>query len=251
MDGARHAVHRGLLEAARSRVSEGLTALAEVGHALAMSAADSPEGRASAPDSTAEILTRARRGDDAARDALFARHETRLRLFVRYRLGRVLARRVEVDDVVQETQLRAIAGLHRFDGGGEGDFFRFLRTLARHVIADIARAARSQKRSARLVRLDRSDWSRAGASEGAVASRGSGPLTRALAAEQALTLELAYEALPSDYRRVIALRQFEGRPAREVGAALGSTEGAVHALYRRALLAWAREAQARGLSPDA
>jgi DNA-directed RNA polymerase specialized sigma24 family protein len=44
---------------------------------------------------------------------------------------------------------------------------------------------------------------------------------------------------------VIVMRQLEQRPAREVAELTGSTEQAVHALYRRALTAWAAATEAR------
>jgi DNA-directed RNA polymerase specialized sigma24 family protein len=47
----------------------------------------------------------------------------------------------------------------------------------------------------------------------------------------------------------LTLRQFEGRAAREVAGLLGSTEQAVHALYRRALAAWADAADVRAQEP--
>ncbi|MBI1850325.1 MAG: sigma-70 family RNA polymerase sigma factor [Planctomycetes bacterium] len=195
------------------------------------------------------MLGRVRAGDAGAREALFARHAGRLRLYVRHRLGRALLRCVEPDDVVQETYLRAVGGLERFDGGGDSAFFRFLCALARHVVADVARAARAQKRSARHVRLDRSGWSRVGIGESAVAGSSGGPLTRILAAEDTAILERAFLALPARYRRVIALRQLEGRSARDVAAVMGSTEGAIHALFRRALTEWGLELERLGGAP--
>jgi DNA-directed RNA polymerase specialized sigma24 family protein len=117
--------------------------------------------------------------------------------------------------------------------------------LARHVLADAARAARRRKRDARHVRLDRSGWTRAGLAESALPGDAAGPFTRAALAEGFGVLERTFAALPSRYRRVIVLRQLEQRPAREVATLTGSTEQAVHALYRRALAAWASAAGGR------
>jgi RNA polymerase sigma-70 factor (ECF subfamily) len=189
-------------------------------------------------------LTRAARGDRSACDALFARHAEKLRLYVEFRLGRALARRVEVEDVVQETFLRAWRDLATTTLSGDGAFFGWLSTIARHVIADVARAARAQKRQGEAVTLERSSWSRAGALDPAESS--AGPATRAARDELRTNLRTAFLALSPAHRRVIALRQFEQRSARESAPRLGCSELAVHALFRRALDAWAREFERLG-----
>lgn len=194
---------------------------------------------------TAGLLLRIRAGDEEAWTPLFERFHGRLRLYVRHRLGRALGARVEVEDVVQETWLRAFAAVEGFEAAGESAFLRFLTTLARHVIADLARAARAAKRDGRERRLDRTAWSTAGGAA-AVAARTRGPATRVEAAEEARLLEEAFARLSPEHRVVIALRQFEQLPAAEVAARTGRTTGAVHALYRRALTAWGAEFEAGG-----
>ncbi len=192
----------------------------------------------------ADLVARVRSGDAAAWGPLLGRFEGRLRLYVRYRLGRALAQRVDVDDVLQETWLRALRAVPQFraqrDGGGgaEGDgesaLYRLLAALARRAIVDAARAARAQRRDDGAVRrLALSEWSREGA-----AARTAGPVTRAERAERDALLDRAFVSLTPAERRVIALRQFEQLPAKDVAVRLGTTAGAVHAAYRRALLAW-------------
>lgn len=189
-----------------------------------------------AASGSAAIVLRIRAGDAAAWSDLEARHGARLRLFVRARMGRALARVAEPDDVLQETWLRAAGSISRFEGDGPGALQRWLSTLALHVLADLARAARAKKRgTGRTVRLERSDWSGSG---GGPPAGTMGPATRAAAGERAELLERAYLSLSAPHRRVLRLRQFEQLPAREAAAVLGTTEGAVHALYRRALDAW-------------
>lgn len=189
----------------------------------------------------ASELSRASRGEQAARAALFARHAEKLRLYVEFRLGRALARRVEVDDVVQETFLRAWRDVASTTLSGDNAFFGWLTAIARHVIVDIARAARTQKRAGEVQRLERSSWSRAGTVDPADSS--AGPATRAAQGELRGHLRTAFHALTPQHRRVIALRQFEQKSAREAAPQLGCTELAVHALFRRALDAWAREVE--------
>jgi RNA polymerase sigma-70 factor (ECF subfamily) len=58
---------------------------------------------------TEELIERAGRGDDPARQALLARHRARLRRMVGVRIDPALAARVDPSDVVQE----ALAEAHR------------------------------------------------------------------------------------------------------------------------------------------
>jgi len=182
----------------------------------------------------------------AAREERLALHAEKLRTYVEFRLGPALARRVEPEDVVQETFLRAWRDLEHVTLSGEGALFGWLTTIARHVIVDVARAARTRKRAGGVVALERDAWSRSGTAE--PADPASGPRTRAARNERQARMHAAFRALSPRHRRVIALRQFEQRSAREAAARLGCGEMAVHALFRRALDAWARELERRGES---
>jgi RNA polymerase sigma-70 factor (ECF subfamily) len=54
-------------------------------------------------------------------------------------------------------------------------------------------------------------------------------------AEEARGLRHALDQLPSDRRQVVILRFVDGLSAREIGAVLGRSEGAVRVLQHRAL----------------
>jgi RNA polymerase sigma factor (sigma-70 family) len=151
--------------------------------------------------------------------------------------GRSVRRRVEVDDLVQETFVRALtrsAGLP----ADELELWRLLTVLARHAVIDCARAIRAQRRDGRVVRLSRAEWSASGVHESQIAARTAGASTRAAQADEAARLRFAFEQLAPEHRRVLGLRQFEGLSARETALRMGRSETAVHSLYRRALEAW-------------
>lgn len=189
-------------------------------------------------EESSALARRACEGDDGARDELARRHYGRLRLYVRARLGAALGRRVDAEDIVQECFLRAFRDLARFEPNDPGAFHRWLTAIARHAIADAARAARAHADRAALPLVE-SGGRGSDARERSLAASTMGPATRALLDERQRSLEAAFARLSPQHRRVIALRQFEGLSAREVAARLQSTEGAVHALFRRALQAWA------------
>jgi RNA polymerase sigma factor (sigma-70 family) len=186
----------------------------------------------------------AAREDEGSR---LAAQEGRLRLLLAHLAGRAVRARVEIDDLVQEVWMRLLThggGLPPPDSGDERLWAR-TRIVARHAVVDAARAIRSQKRSGKVVRLARSEWSRAGAGNDARESRipqpGSGPATRAAGAEDHRRILEAFERLTPEHRRVIGLRQGEGLSARETSARMGRGEAAVHSLFRRALAAWEQE----------
>jgi len=192
------------------------------------------------------VLQRAASGEKSAQDELFARVAARLEVYVEHRLGRAMARRVEAQDVVQETLLRTLSALPGATLSGEGPFLALVCTIARNVIADIARAARRQRRGggAAQLSLARSDWSTAGAALPPDSS--AGPYTRAALGEVRGRMLIAWRALSPEQRRVIALRQFEGLSARETAQRVGSSEQAVHAQFRRALSRWGEELERLG-----
>lgn len=175
--------------------------------------------------------------------ARLAAEEARLRLLLTHLAGRALRARVDVDDLLQEVYLRVLA---RPAGAplaepGEGPLRRYLVSVARHAVIDVARSLRAAKRAGREERLRSSA---AGASTGSgpgasrLAARTAGPATRLALDEDLRRIQARFEALSPEHRRVIGLRQFEGLSARDTARRLGKSESAVHSLYRRALLAW-------------
>lgn len=167
----------------------------------------------------------------------------RLRLHLLHLAGRAVLARVEVEDLLQELFLRAVAAPGGLPppgpSGQEVELRRFLARLARNTVVDAVRAIRAAKRDGKEEPLRRSDWSRvAGRDASALLAAGAGPATRAQGGESAERLARAFAALPADHRRVIGLRQFEGLTAAQAAPRLGRSEAAVHSLYRRALEAW-------------
>ncbi|MCE9595683.1 MAG: RNA polymerase sigma factor [Planctomycetes bacterium] len=172
-------------------------------------------------------------------------HAGRVRLLAAHLAGAALRRRLELDDLVQEILLRALRDRERAPTAVDGDaaLGRWLAQVARYVVIDAARAARTAKRGARVERLSRADWSSVGLAESRVLAATAGPATRVVAAEDHARLERAFASLAAEQRRVIGLRQLEGLSAADTAARMGRSEAAVHSLYRRALLAWQAAAE--------
>ena len=184
---------------------------------------------------TQELLARARRGEQAALEALFARHRDQLRQGIALRLDRRLAARVDVSDVLQETYLEAARRLPDYLARPEMPFPLWLRWLARERVLVVHRrhlgaARRAVTQEVRPLPVDSS----AQLVRGLV---GPGPTpSQALAAvELAERLRLALQQLDPDERDLLLWRHFEQLSNREIAQLLRISEAAANKRYVRAL----------------
>jgi RNA polymerase sigma-70 factor (ECF subfamily) len=88
------------------------------------------------PDSTSTLLDRARAGDRAALDALFARCCPPLVRWARGRLPRWARDLADTQDVVQEAVLQTFKHLETIDARGEGALQAYLRQAVLNRIRD-------------------------------------------------------------------------------------------------------------------
>lgn len=166
------------------------------------------------------LVERARAGDRVAFDRLAQRYRGRVAALLEARLGEVLRRRVAVDDLLQEVFLRAFSSLERFRWTEEEAFFRWLATMVRHVVHEVARR---EKRELLLP------------SDEEIQERGVSA-SRALEREERFErLEAAMERLKPEHREVILLARIRRLPIREVAERMGRSPDAIAQLLRRAL----------------
>jgi RNA polymerase sigma factor (sigma-70 family) len=105
--------------------------------------ASDPSGSPGSIDSTVELLARARRGDDAAIEALFARHLGPLRRFTRGRLPARARDLADTDDLVQDALLQTLKHLDGFESRHPGALQAYLRQAVMNRIRnEIRRATR-------------------------------------------------------------------------------------------------------------
>jgi RNA polymerase sigma-70 factor (ECF subfamily) len=90
-------------------------------------------------DTTRDTIERARTGDREAFDALARAHRPALAAAVRARLGPHLRGKVEHEDVVQETFLKAFVSIRSFHGTDALSFSRWLRAIAENILLYWAR----------------------------------------------------------------------------------------------------------------
>jgi RNA polymerase sigma-70 factor (ECF subfamily) len=177
------------------------------------------------------LIDRIKHGDQEAFSALFEKHRPRLAVLIHFRMGPELTRLYEVDDILQETFLKAFRDFGQFTYRSPGSFMSWLARIADHVLADLARSQGRQKRHAAEMLRFRS----------ASNPVGSEPLdsktpSRILAeAEGVRGLLDKLQSLPEDYRQAILLMKVEGLSTSEAAERLGKSNEATALLLHRAL----------------
>jgi RNA polymerase sigma-70 factor, ECF subfamily len=180
--------------------------------------------------STHDMVRRVKDGDREAFSDLFARYRPRLATLIHFRLGLELRRFVEVDDVLQETLLRAYRDIEKFDYRGPGAFMNWLARIADHVITDLARSHGRIKRAGEDVRF------RSEGNPGGPEPVDSMTPSRVFRENEELGKLIAkLDLLPDDYRTAIMLAKVEGLTTREIAERLGKSNEAVALLVHRAI----------------
>jgi RNA polymerase sigma-70 factor (ECF subfamily) len=164
-----------------------------------------------APVEDAALIAAWRKGDEQAAAELVRRHARAVARF----LAAAGALAEDVDDLVQETLIRAFRGAAAFRG--QCKFRTWLLTIGGNVLKDFARRAKRRQ----VVPLH--DELRAGGGDAAVASEVAGRLEAGLA------------RLPRLQREVFLLRAQQGLEYEDIAAALGTTPGAARVHYHHAV----------------
>lgn len=92
-------------------------------------------------ESTRDLLTKARAGEQAAYERIFQRFVPALRRWASGRIPPLARGLVETDDVVQVSLIRALSGLDRFDPQRPGAFLAYLHQILINCVRDEIRRA--------------------------------------------------------------------------------------------------------------
>jgi RNA polymerase sigma-70 factor (ECF subfamily) len=168
------------------------------------------------------LVKKAREGDRAAFEEALAAHESRLRGFVRTRLGSQLQGEIEVDDVLQETFAGAFASIGCFQWRGPASFLRWLNGIAEHVILSAVRKRRN--RAGTVLFLDQD-----------LPIKDPAPSKAARREERMERLQRALDGLSPEYREAIYLVRIEGLQVKEAASRMGRTAKSVMHLVSRGL----------------
>jgi RNA polymerase sigma-70 factor (subfamily 1) len=178
--------------------------------------------------STFDLLEQARRGDQEALSRAFERYRRRLAVLIHFKLGgRDFA---EAEDAVQETCLRAFRAIDGFRYESPGSFFRWLASIASHVVIDRARYSSRARRGGEELPF-RSESNPAGP-EPADTRTPSGLYAQQEAVDRLLA---RLSALPDHYREAILMAKVEGLTTAEMAERLGKSRDEVAQLVFRAV----------------
>jgi len=172
------------------------------------------------PDPIQMLVERAQAGDREAFSALVERFRDRLRLWIETKARLRLGPSIEIDEVLQETFVRAFESIARFEWQGDDAFEKWLCGIARNVLLKSAKKHRAQQgleAAADLPALDES------------------PGTALRRDERFERLEKALAGLSPEYRQVVRLARIDGLKVKEIAARLEKTPNAVKHLLARAL----------------
>ena len=177
--------------------------------------------------STVHLLSQARSGSAAAREALMARYLPRLQKWARGRLPSAARGMIETDDIVQEALLQTFHRLDAFDPEHSGAFRGYVRRVAHNRILDELR--RANRRPS------------ADASADGLVHPGPSPLEAAIGEEKLAQYESALGRLKPREQDAITARLEDGLSYAQIGQELGVKEDAARMVVKRALFRLAQE----------
>lgn len=173
-----------------------------------------------------ELVGQAQRGDAAAFTELVNRYESKI-----YRLARHITQNEEdAEDVLQETFLKAFAGLRGFQGNS-----RFYTWLVRIAVNESLMKLRRRK-AGKIISLDEPVETEEETLPREIAAWDENPEQRYGRAEMNSLLTQAVNSLPPGFRTVFMLRDIEELSTEETAQALGLSVPAVKSRLLRARL---------------
>ena len=188
---------------------------------------------------TQHLVALAKDGDKFALNQLYSIYAERVRWMVRLRMGAELRSKLESMDMVQDTLIHALSDLDDFTYKSEGDFIRWLSTIAENVLRGNLKKLHTNKRDIRrevpLNNYGPNTTRRVVENPGPIAA--TTPSVIMSKKEDLCNLEKAIDQLKPKYREVIILAKIDGLSYKDIGKRLGKSEDAVGMLLSRAMLA--------------
>jgi RNA polymerase sigma-70 factor, ECF subfamily len=144
------------------------------------------------PESTADLLSRVRQGDDEAMNRLLERCLPVLRRWAHGRLPQGMRDMLDTADIVQDTVIAALRRLDRFEARREGALQAYLRQALANRIKDVIRYRKRRPEATDVPEQ--------------LADDGTSPLDQAIGAENTARYEAALLRLRDDDREAIIAR---------------------------------------------
>ncbi len=174
-------------------------------------------------DTDRELVRRVQSGDRSAFDLLFLRHRHKIHGLV----SRFVRREEEIDDVVQDSFIRAFRALPSFRL--ESAFYTWLYRIAVNTAKNHITA---QKRRPNTVQ---SDFDELELAESTDAMREvADPANEYLTGELEVAIRRALQALPDDLRNAVTFREFDGLSYEQIAEIMDCPVGTVRSRIFRA-----------------
>ncbi|MCZ6709500.1 MAG: RNA polymerase sigma factor RpoE [Gammaproteobacteria bacterium] len=176
-----------------------------------------------AKDTDKELVRRVKKGDRHAFELLFSRYQHKILNLI----GRYLRDREDVEDVAQETFIKAFRALPRFRG--ESAFYTWLYRIAINTAKNHL-VARSRRPPGTDVDVEDAEFM-----DGTDALRESESPESALARDElSAEIDLAISQLPDDLRSAVTLREFDGLTYEQIAKIMDCPVGTVRSRIFRA-----------------
>jgi len=180
-----------------------------------------------APDADAPLIDRVKRGDVKAFEMLVVKYQRRIERLI----GRMVRDTDLVEDIAQETFIRAYRALSQFRG--EAQFYTWLYRIAvntaKKALGDLKRDPLVSENALRAGNEE--DETSAVENELTTAET---PETVLAAKEIAAAVNSAMEALPEELRQAVTLREIEGLSYEEIAEVMNCPIGTVRSRIFRA-----------------
>jgi RNA polymerase sigma-70 factor (ECF subfamily) len=184
------------------------------------------------------LVERAARGEELARQRLLGFYRDRLRRMVHARLDKRLSARVDASDVVQEILIDANRRLEGYLVDRPLPLLAWLRQIAVERVIDTHRRHLGSQRRSVARELEgpplRDGW--APGPEQLLVNNQTSPSGLVIRAEQGDRVRAAIDRLPPKDREVLVMRHLQHRELEDIAEELGISAGAVKARILRALL---------------
>jgi RNA polymerase sigma-70 factor (ECF subfamily) len=177
-------------------------------------------------DSDTELVHRAVAGDQKAFGLLVLKYQRRIQRLI----GRMVRDVDLVEDIAQETFVRAYRALHQFRG--DAQFYTWLYRIAVNTAKKFLLELKHDPTVSENFRAndddDETSWSKS------EPTTDDGPESILAAKEIAVVVNAAMDALPADLRQAVVLREIEGMSYEEIAFAMACPVGTVRSRIFRA-----------------
>ncbi len=192
------------------------------------------------PDSSQPLvglLTRAREGDAAARDAIFDKCRNYVRVIANTQVEGWMRAKVDASDLVQQTLLEAHRGFDNFRGNTEAEWLGWLKTILSHNTQDFIRRYKgtAKRQANREVRLHQGSPNMSNSFQIDPSAHIETPSQLMMQREREVLVADAISKLPEDYQDVIMLRNLQRLPFDEIALRMERSRSATQMLWMRAL----------------